>query len=129
MRNKSCDIIVIGAGHAGCEAALAAARMGFNTAIFTLGLDTIGQMSCNPAVGGLAKSHLVKEIDALGGEMAKITDKAGIQFKVLNKSKGPAVWATRVQADRALYRKHMRQALEAQDVKLQNTFIKPGPLL
>ncbi len=80
-----------------------------------MSLDTIGQMSCNPAVGGLAKSHLVKEIDALGGEMAKITDKAGIQFKILNKSKGPAVWATRVQADRALYRKYMREALEAQD--------------
>ncbi|MBI4681776.1 MAG: tRNA uridine-5-carboxymethylaminomethyl(34) synthesis enzyme MnmG [Nitrospirae bacterium] len=108
------DIIVIGAGHAGCEAALAAARMGFSTAIFTMSLDTIGQMSCNPAIGGLAKSHLVKEIDALGGEMAKITDLAGIQFKVLNKSKGPAVWATRVQADRALYRKYMREALEAQ---------------
>ncbi len=114
-RTSSYDIIIIGAGHAGCEAALAAARMGLNTAIFTMGLDTIGQMSCNPAVGGLAKSHLVKEIDALGGEMAKVTDKAGIQFKVLNKSKGPAVWATRVQADRALYRKHMRQALEAQE--------------
>ena len=112
--NKDYDILVIGAGHAGCEASLAAARMGFNTAIFTINLDTIGQMSCNPAVGGLAKSHLVKEIDALGGEMAKITDKAGIQFKTLNKSKGPAVWATRVQADRALYRKYMKEALEAQ---------------
>ncbi len=111
---KTFDIIVIGAGHAGCEAALAGARMGLNTAIFTMNLDNIGQMSCNPAIGGLAKSHLVKEIDALGGEMAKITDKAGIQFKVLNKSKGPAVWATRVQADRALYRKFMREALEAQ---------------
>ncbi|HBH60678.1 MAG TPA: tRNA uridine-5-carboxymethylaminomethyl(34) synthesis enzyme MnmG [Nitrospiraceae bacterium] len=108
------DIIVIGAGHAGCEAALAAARMGFRTAIFTMSLDSIGQMSCNPAIGGLAKSHLVKEIDALGGEMAKITDLAGIQFKILNKSKGPAVWATRVQADRALYRRHMRRALEVQ---------------
>ncbi len=113
-KNSSFDIIVIGAGHAGCEAALAAARMGFSTAIFTMNLDTIGQMSCNPAIGGLAKSHIVREIDALGGEMAKVTDKAGIQFKVLNKSKGPAVWATRVQADRALYRKYMREALEAQ---------------
>ncbi|MBI5056051.1 MAG: tRNA uridine-5-carboxymethylaminomethyl(34) synthesis enzyme MnmG [Nitrospirae bacterium] len=121
--NSDYDIIVIGAGHAGCEAALASARMGFNTAIFTMSLDTIGQMSCNPAVGGLAKSHLVKEIDALGGEMAKITDKAGIQFKVLNKSKGPAVWATRVQADRALYRRYMREALEAQarlDIKQES---------
>jgi tRNA uridine 5-carboxymethylaminomethyl modification enzyme len=112
---KSFDIIVIGAGHAGCEAALAGARMGLSTAVFTMNLDMIGQMSCNPAVGGLAKSHLVREIDALGGEMAKVTDKAGIQFKVLNKSKGPAVWATRVQADRALYRQYMREALEAQD--------------
>lgn len=109
------DVIVIGAGHAGCEAALASARMGLSTAVFCMNLDTIGQMSCNPAVGGLAKSHLTKEIDALGGEMAKITDKAGIQFKILNKSKGPAVWATRVQADRALYRMYMRQALEAQE--------------
>ena len=108
------DIIVIGAGHAGCEAALASARMGLNTAVFTMNLDTIGQMSCNPAIGGIAKSHLVKEIDALGGEMAKVTDKAGIQFKVLNKSKGPAVWATRVQTDRALYRKYMRRVLERQ---------------
>jgi len=111
---KKYDIIVIGAGHAGCEAALSSARMGLSVAVFTINLDSIGQMSCNPAIGGLAKSHLVKEIDALGGEMAKITDKAGIQFKILNKSKGPAVWATRVQADRALYRMHMRQALEAQ---------------
>jgi tRNA uridine 5-carboxymethylaminomethyl modification enzyme len=88
--------------------------MGIETAIFTISLDTIGQMSCNPAIGGLAKSHLVKEIDALGGEMAKVTDRAGIQFKVLNTSKGPAVWATRVQTDRALYRKFMRESIEQQ---------------
>jgi tRNA uridine 5-carboxymethylaminomethyl modification enzyme len=121
--NNDYDILVIGAGHAGCEAALSAARMGLSTAIFTINLDTIGQMSCNPAVGGLAKSHLVKEIDALGGEMAKITDKAGIQFKTLNKRKGPAVWATRVQADRVLYRKYMREALESEpklDIKQEN---------
>ncbi|MBI4709790.1 MAG: tRNA uridine-5-carboxymethylaminomethyl(34) synthesis enzyme MnmG [Nitrospirae bacterium] len=114
-QNTGYDIIIIGAGHAGCEAALASARMGLTACIFTANLETIGQMSCNPAIGGLAKSHLVKEIDALGGEMAKVTDKAGIQFKVLNKSKGPAVWATRVQADRALYRKYMREALESQN--------------
>ncbi len=116
MKPKSdYDIIVIGAGHAGCEAALASARMGLSTAIFTMNLEMIGQMSCNPAIGGLAKSHIVKEIDALGGEMGKVTDRAGIQFKVLNKSKGPAVWATRVQADRALYRKYIRKALDAQE--------------
>ena len=117
------DILVIGAGHAGCEAALASARMGFHTALFTMNLESIGQMSCNPAIGGLAKSHLVKEIDALGGEMAKVTDKAGIQFKVLNRSKGPAVWATRVQADRYLYRKHMRESLQIQtglDIREEN---------
>ncbi len=114
-QNRDYDIIVIGAGHAGCEAALAAARMGLGTAVFTINRETIGRMSCNPAVGGLAKSHLVKEIDALGGEMAKVTDRAGIQFKILNKSKGPAVRATRVQADRNLYGKYMTEALETQD--------------
>ncbi len=112
---KAYDVIVIGAGHAGCEAALASARLGMSTCVFTMNLDTIGQMSCNPAIGGLAKGHLVREIDALGGEMAKITDKAGIQFRMLNKSKGPAVWSLRVQADRVLYRLRMRQALEAQE--------------
>ncbi len=112
---KAYDVIVIGAGHAGCEAGLAAARMGMSTCVFTMNLDTIGQMSCNPAIGGLAKGHLVREIDALGGEMAMITDKAGIQFRMLNKSKGPAVWSLRVQADRVLYRLRMRQALEAQE--------------
>src|SRR4030043_910480 len=109
------DVVVIGAGHAGCEAALASARLGFSTCLFTINLDTIAQMSCNPAIGGLAKGHLVREIDALGGEMAKITDKAGIQFRMVNKSKGPAVWSLRAQADRVLYRLRMRQALEAQE--------------
>jgi len=108
------DIVVIGAGHAGCEAALASARMGFSTCLFTINLDTIAQMSCNPAVGGLAKGHLVREIDALGGEMAKVTDTAGIQFRMLNMSKGPAVWSLRAQADRVLYRLLMRKVVESQ---------------
>ena len=115
MGKNDYDVVVIGAGHAGCEAALACARMGMVTAVFTMDLETIGHMSCNPAIGGLAKSHLVKEIDALGGEMARVTDKAGIQYKVLNMSKGPAVRATRVQADRALYRAFMRSSLEGQE--------------
>jgi len=108
------DIIVIGAGHAGCEAALASARMGFNTLILTGNLDTIAQMSCNPAIGGLAKGHLVREIDALGGEMARAIDKTGIHFKMLNKSKGPAVWAPRAQADKKKYQFLMKYTLERQ---------------
>ena len=108
------DVIVIGGGHAGTEAALAAARRGANTLLLTQNLDTIGQMSCNPAIGGIGKSHLVKEIDALGGAMAKITDRAGIQFRVLNASKGPAVRATRAQADRQLYRTEARRLVEAE---------------
>jgi tRNA uridine 5-carboxymethylaminomethyl modification enzyme len=113
-KEQDVDIIVIGAGHAGCEAALAAARLGFETILFTINLDTIAQLSCNPAIGGLAKGHLVREIDALGGEMAKITDRSGIQFRMLNLSKGPAVWSLRAQADRALYRTFMKQVLEEQ---------------
>jgi tRNA uridine 5-carboxymethylaminomethyl modification enzyme len=109
------DVVVIGAGHAGCEAALASARLGFATCLFTINLDTIAQMSCNPAIGGLAKGHLVREIDALGGEMAKVTDRAGIQFRMLNMSKGPAVWSLRAQADRVLYRISMRNVLEYQE--------------
>lgn len=111
---KNYDVIVIGAGHAGCEAALASARLGLSTCMMTMNLDTIAQMSCNPAIGGLAKGHLVREIDALGGEMAKITDSAGIQFRMLNKSKGPAVWSLRSQSDRVLYRLKMRNVLESQ---------------
>ncbi len=113
--NNEYDVIVIGAGHAGCEAALATARMGLSTLILTLNLDNIGHMSCNPAIGGLGKGHLVKEIDGLGGEMARAIDAAGIQFRTLNASKGPAVRATRVQADRYLYRRYMKKALEDQD--------------
>jgi tRNA uridine 5-carboxymethylaminomethyl modification enzyme len=112
---KSYDVIVIGAGHAGCEASLASARMGVSTCVFTMNLDTIAQMSCNPAIGGLAKGHLVREIDALGGEMAVITDRSGVQFRMLNKSKGPAVWSLRAQADRVMYRMEMRKTLEAAD--------------
>src|SRR5210317_2127894 len=109
------DILVIGGGHAGCEAALAAARMGCRVAIAIINADTIGAMSCNPAVGGLAKGHLVKEIDALGGEMAKNIDATAIQFKRLNTSKGPAVWSSRAQADRVRYRLRMKSVLEQQD--------------
>jgi tRNA uridine 5-carboxymethylaminomethyl modification enzyme len=106
------DIIVVGAGHAGIEAALAAARMGARTLMLTLNLDHIGQMSCNPAIGGIGKGHLVKEIDALGGEMGRAIDETGIQFRVLNTKKGPAVRASRAQADKALYRQRMKRVLE-----------------
>jgi tRNA uridine 5-carboxymethylaminomethyl modification enzyme len=119
------DIIVIGAGHAGCEASLAAARMGLATLVITMNLDTIGQMSCNPAIGGVAKGHLVKEIDALGGEMAKAIDDTAIQFRILNDSKGPAVRATRAQADRTQYKQRMRFALEnADNLKLRQGLVE-----
>src|SRR5271154_2514804 len=108
------DVLVIGAGHAGTEAALAAARMGCRTLLLTHNIETLGQMSCNPAIGGIGKGHLVKEIDALGGAMARATDLAGIQFRILNASKGPAVRATRAQADRVLYKQAIRTILENQ---------------
>lgn len=112
---KAYDIIVAGGGHAGIEAALAGARLGLNTTLVTLNKDTIGRMSCNPAIGGLAKGHLVREIDALGGEMAKLTDSVGIHFKILNRSKGPAVWSPRAQADRVAYARLAQQTVLSQD--------------
>ena len=108
------DVVVVGAGHAGCEAAMAPARMGLRTSLYTMNLDLICQMSCNPAVGGIAKGHLVREVDALGGVMGEVIDAVGIQFRLLNTSRGPAVWSPRAQADKKLYRAKMRQVLEAE---------------
>jgi tRNA uridine 5-carboxymethylaminomethyl modification enzyme len=114
------DVVIVGAGHAGCEAAMAAARMGLRTALFTLNLDLIAQMSCNPAIGGIAKGHLVREVDALGGIMGEVADAVGIQFRLLNTSRGPAVWSPRAQCDKQQYRVKMREVLESQ----ANLFIK-----
>lgn len=119
------DVVVVGAGHAGCEAAVAAARMGLRTAIFTLNLDLIAQMSCNPAIGGVAKGHLVREVDALGGVMGEVADATGIQFRLLNTSRGPAVWSPRAQCDKALYRVKMREVLEGE----KNLFIKQAEVV
>ncbi len=115
MDNQHFDIIVVGAGHAGCEAALAAARMGARTALFTISLDAVARMSCNPAVGGIAKGQIVREIDALGGEMAKVTDATGIQFRMINTGKGPAMFSPRAQADKNAYHVEMKRRIEAQD--------------
>src|SRR5436309_6916616 len=108
------DVVVVGAGHAGTEAAVAAARLGARVGIITTALETIGQMSCNPAIGGVAKGTVVREVDALGGVMARATDLAMIQFRMLNRSKGPAVWAPRAQCDRGLYRRSVRSLIEQQ---------------
>ncbi len=120
MFDENYEVVVVGAGHAGCEAAYAAARMGLNTALYTMNADLIAQMSCNPAIGGIAKGHLVREIDALGGVMGLAADQAGIQFRLLNTSRGPAVWSPRAQADKAGYRYVMRRLLE----RTPNLFIK-----
>src|SRR5512143_508936 len=108
------DVIVVGAGHAGTEAAVAAARCGASVAIVTSALETIGQMSCNPAIGGIAKGTVVREVDALGGIMGRATDRSAIQYRMLNRSKGPAVWSPRAQCDRGLYRRAVRGLLERQ---------------
>ncbi len=123
--SETFDVLVVGAGHAGCEAAAAAARMGLRTALFTLNLDLIAQMSCNPAIGGVAKGHLVREVDALGGIMGEIADACGIQFRLLNTSRGPAVWSPRAQCDKQLYRVKMREKLES----LPNLFIKQAEVV
>src|SRR6202041_2652114 len=114
MKSSRYDVVIVGAGHAGCEAARACARMGLRTAMITMNLDLIAQMSCNPAIGGIAKGHLVREVDALGGVMGELTDAVGIQFRLLNTSRGPAVWSPRAQCDKKQYRTTMRAWMEAE---------------
>jgi tRNA uridine 5-carboxymethylaminomethyl modification enzyme len=127
------DVVVVGGGHAGCEAAMAAARMGLKTALYTLNVDLIAQMSCNPAIGGIAKGHLVREVDALGGIMGEITDAVGIQFRLLNTSRGPAVWSPRAQCDKQAYRLKMREVLESQpnlkikQAEVAELILEPAP--
>src|SRR5439155_19391953 len=125
MYDVNYDVVVVGAGHAGCEAAHAAARMGLSTALYTMNVDLIAQMSCNPAVGGIAKGHLVREIDALGGIMALAADEAGIQFRLLNTSRGPAVWSPRAQEDKAGYRYVMRRLI----AQTPNLFIRQAEVV
>ena len=119
------DVVVVGGGHAGCEAAAASARLGLNTALYTHNIDTIGEMSCNPAIGGLGKGHLVREIDALDGVMGEVADKSGIQFRLLNRSRGPAVRGPRTQSDRSLYNNYMKEKL----VKYCNLSIFSDPVI
>ena len=125
MNDMSYDVVVIGGGHAGCEAAAASARMGVNTALFTHEIETIGEMSCNPAIGGLGKGHLVREIDALDGVMGVVTDRSGIQFRLLNRSRGPAVRGPRTQSDRALYKEHMQKIL----LNYENLIVIADPVI